>query len=79
MNLIQKLESDISQAAEYGGINPIYYTRSELRQFLAIMKAGEKLESALDEAAKKLLTFGPSSKDDCYLDILSNWKDSIKC
>jgi hypothetical protein len=78
MNLIQKLESDISQASEYGGI-PNHYSRSELRQFLAVMKAGEKLEGALDEAAKELLSFGPSSKDDYYLEILINWKDSIKC
>lgn len=78
MNLIQKLESDISQAAEYGGI-PNHYTRSELRQFLAVMKAGQLAVNALKEAADELISFGPSSKDDYYLDTLSNWKDSIKC
>lgn len=78
MNLIQKLESDISQAAEYGGI-PNHYSRSELRQFLAVMKAGQLAVNALKEATDELICIGPGPKDDYYLDTLSNWKDSIKC
>ena len=76
MNLIQKLESDISQAAEYGGI-PNHYSRSELRQFLAVMKAGELAANALRKAMDELISIGPSPKDDYYLDTLSKWGTSI--
>ena len=62
MNLIQKLESDISQANEYGGI-PNHYTRSELQQFLAALKVGQSLYDNLEEASRELQSFGTSIKD----------------
>lgn len=77
MNLIQKLESDISQAAEYGGI-PNYYSRAELRKFLAALIIGQLLCDNLEEALEELLAEGPSSKDEEYLDTLNQWKAAIK-
>ena len=73
MNLIQKLESDISQAAEYGGI-PNYYTRSELRKFLAALKVSEMLVNHI-----KVFDLDPSIQNLDELDkIIQVWNDSIK-
>jgi len=76
MNLIQKLESDISQAAEYEGI-PNHYSRSELRQFLAALKVGQSLFDNLENAAKELKAFGSSIKDLEYASAIEQWKVSI--
>lgn len=76
MNLIQKLESDISQAAEYGGI-PNYYTRSELRKFLAALKIGQSLSDNLEEASQELQSFGTSIKDLKYDAAIKEWRATI--
>lgn len=55
MNLIQKLESDVSQAAEYGGL-PNFYSRTELRKIIAALKSGEELSSCLKNAYNYLGT-----------------------
>jgi hypothetical protein len=72
MNLIQKLESDLSQATEYGGI-PNYYNRSELRQFLAALKIGQMLVDHI-----KVFDLEPSIENLDELDkIIQVWNDSI--
>lgn len=72
MNLIQKLESDINQAAEYGGI-PNHYSRSELRQFLSALKVSEKLVNHI-----KVFDLDPSIKNLDELDkIIQIWDDAI--
>lgn len=72
MNLIQKLESDISQATEYGGI-PNHYTRSELRQFLAALKVSEMLVNHI-----KVFDLEPTVENLDKLDkIIQVWNDSI--
>lgn len=76
MNLIQKLESDISQAAEYGGI-PNYYTRSELRKFLAALKMSQILATKYEEIFNELQSYGSSSKDSEYFAVLNDWKTTI--
>lgn len=73
MNLIQKLESDISQAAEYGGI-PNYYSRAELRKFLAALKVSEILVNHI-----KVFDLEPTIENLDELDkIIQVWNDSIK-
>lgn len=75
MNLIQKLESDISQATEYGGI-PNHYTRSELRQFLAALKVSEMLVNHIKAIHSSL---NPTMEDLDNLDkIIQVWNDSIR-
>lgn len=75
MNLIQKLESDISQAAEYGGI-PNYYSRSELRQILAALKVSEMLVNHIKVFD---LSLSPTMEDLDNLDkIIQVWNDSIR-
>lgn len=75
MNLIQKLESDISQAAEYGGI-PNHYTRSELRKFLAALKVSEMLVNHIKVFD---LSIRPTMEDLDNLDkIIQVWNDSIR-
>lgn len=76
MNLIQKLESDISQATEYGGI-PNHYSRSELRQILAALKIGQSLSDNLEEAAQELKSFGTSIKDLKYDAAIKEWRVAI--
>lgn len=75
MNLIQKLESDISQASEYGGI-PNHYTQSELRQILAALKVSEMLVNHIKVIHSSL---SPTMDDLNDLDkIIQVWNDSIR-
>lgn len=74
MNLIQKLESDVSQAAEYGGL-PNFYTRTELRQIIAALKVGQML---VDHIKVFDLNLNPTMEDLDDLDkIIQVWNDSI--
>lgn len=74
MNLIQKLESDISQAAEYGGI-PNHYTRSELRQILAALKVSDKIANHCE-----LLELETTDKNVNKMHrLLKEWRKSINC
>jgi len=72
MNLIQKLESDVSQAAEYGGL-PNFYTRTELRQIIAALKVGQMLVDHI-----KVFDLNPTVENLDELDkIIQVWNDSI--
>jgi hypothetical protein len=74
MNLIQKLESDVSQATEYGGL-PNFYTRTELRQIIAALKIGQML---VDHVKVFDLNLNPTMEDLDNLDkIIQVWNDSI--
>jgi len=71
MNLIQKLESELSYAI------PNYYSRSELEQFLAALKMSQILAHKYEEMFAEIQSFGPSCKDDEYSTVLNDWKISI--